>query len=69
LRGVNGFIFLLVTINHVEFLAEEDKQFAEDRVILGGIGRTGSTNGEWRIEQVFKCLLDPKDVIRLSISI
>ncbi|CAL3968246.1 unnamed protein product [Diplocarpon coronariae] len=46
-------LFLLPdTINDAGFLTEEEKQYAEDRVVLGGAGRVDPINSQWKMEQV-----------------
>jgi hypothetical protein len=58
-------VFLLPDrINDAKFLTEEEeKQYAEDRVVMGETGRTDPINSRWKSEQVFECLLDPKTSI------
>ena len=63
------FFFLPDTINDAKFLTEEEKQYAEDRVVLGGTGRTDSTNSQWKMEQVSECLSDPKTWFFVAISV
>jgi hypothetical protein len=54
------FFLLPDTINNAGFLTEEEKQYAEDRVVMGGTGRVDPINSKWKIEQVIEALLDPK---------
>ncbi|KAF4637231.1 hypothetical protein G7Y89_g848 [Cudoniella acicularis] len=63
------FFFLPNTISHAELLTEEEKQYAEDCVVTGGTGRTEPINSQWKIEQVFECLRDPKTYFFAVISI
>jgi ABC-type glycerol-3-phosphate transport system permease component len=64
-------VFLLLpdTINDATFLTEEEKQYAEDRVVLGGTGRVDPINSRWKSEQVFECLTDPKTYFFAAISV
>jgi len=64
-------VFFLVpdTINDAKFLTEEEKQYAEDRVVMGGTGRVDPINSQWKVEQVFECLLDPKTYFFAAISV
>jgi len=63
------FFFLPDTINDAGFLTEEEKQYAEDRVVMGGTGRVDPLNSQWKIEQVYECLLDPKTYFFATISV
>lgn len=63
------FFLLPDTINDAKFLTEEEKQYAEDRVVMGGAGRVDPINSRWKIEQVFECLLDPKTYFFAAISV
>ncbi|KAK6580535.1 hypothetical protein PZA11_006771 [Diplocarpon coronariae] len=63
-------LFLLPdTINDAGFLTEEEKQYAEDRVVLGGAGRVDPINSQWKMEQVVECLTDPKTYFFAAISV
>lgn len=64
-------VFLLLpdTINDAKFLTEEEKQYAEDRVVMGGAGRVDPINSRWKIDQVIECLLDPKTYFFAAISV
>ncbi|KAG9233701.1 allantoate permease [Amylocarpus encephaloides] len=66
--GLVIFFFLPDTINSAGFLTEEEKQYAEDRVVMGGAGRT-DPNSAWEMEQAFECLRDPKTWFFAAISI
>jgi len=65
------FVFFLLpdTINDATFLTEEEKQYAEDRVVLGGAGRVDPINSKWKIGQVIECLTDPKTYFFAAISV
>src|ERR1700760_4094277 len=65
------FVFFLLpdTINGAGFLTEEEKQYAEDRVVMGGAGRVDPINSRWKIAQVFECLTDPKTWFFAAISV
>jgi len=63
------FFFLPDIINDAGFLTEEEKQYAEDRVVLGGTGRVDPLNSRWKPEQVVECLLDPKTYFFAAISV
>lgn len=63
------FFFLPDTINDAGFLTEEEKQYAEDRVVMGGTGRVDPLNSRWKPEQVLECLLDPKTYFFAAISV
>ena len=63
------FFFLPDTINDAGFLTEEEKQYAEDRVVMGGTGRVDALNSRWKPEQVVECLLDPKTYFFAAISV
>ncbi|CAG8975119.1 hypothetical protein HYALB_00004417 [Hymenoscyphus albidus] len=63
------FFFLPDSINDAKFLTEEEKQYAEDRVVMGGTGRTDTTKCEWKKDQVIECLLDPKTYFFACISV
>ncbi|KAH6706305.1 allantoate permease [Leptodontidium sp. MPI-SDFR-AT-0119] len=65
------FVFFLLpdTINDATFLTEEEKQYAEDRVVMGGSGRVDPINSRWKINQVIECLTDPKTYFFAAISV
>ena len=69
LWSVAVFFFLPDTINDAGFLTEEEKQYAEDRVVMGGTGRVDPLNSRWKPEQVVECLLDPKTYFFAAISV
>ncbi|KAI3392838.1 hypothetical protein diail_5152 [Diaporthe ilicicola] len=46
------------SISKANFLTAEEKQFATDRIIVAGTGRTEKTAWNWA--QVQECLIDPK---------
>ncbi|TVY89108.1 putative deaminase, partial [Lachnellula willkommii] len=51
LWSVVMFFSLPDTINNANFLTEEEKQYAEDRVVTAGTGRTDPINSKWKAEQ------------------
>ncbi|EFX02385.1 allantoate permease [Grosmannia clavigera kw1407] len=55
-----GCIFFLLpdSISRARFLTEDERQWAADRVVLAGTGRT--EKAPWRWEQAVECLVDPK---------
>jgi hypothetical protein len=63
------FLFLPDSINSAGFLTEEEKQYAEDRVVIAGTGRTDPANSEWKAEQAIECLGDPKTYFFAAISV
>ena len=63
------FFLLPDTINDANFFTEEEKQCAEDRVVMGGAGRVDPINSKWKREQVIECLLDPKTYFFAAISV
>ncbi|KAJ5939404.1 hypothetical protein N7466_002538 [Penicillium verhagenii] len=46
------------SISKANFLSEEERQFAKNRVLVAGTGTTEKTIWKW--DQVVECLLDPK---------
>ncbi|TVY54412.1 putative transporter [Lachnellula cervina] len=69
LWSVVMFFGLPDTINDANFLTEEEKQYAEDRVVTAGTGRTDPINSQWKVEQVIECLMDPKTYFFAVISV
>ncbi|KAI9733486.1 MAG: hypothetical protein M1818_007234 [Claussenomyces sp. TS43310] len=63
------FFFLPSSINDASFLTEEEKQYAEDRVVIAGTGRYDPVTSKWRREQVVECFLDPKTYFFAAISV
>lgn len=57
------------TISSAKFLTEEEKQYAEDRVVAAGLGRFDPINSHWKFEQVLECFIDPKTWFFIAISI
>lgn len=52
-------LFLLPdSISTARFLTEPERQYAQDRVIISGTGKTDKTHWQW--EQMRECLIDPK---------
>ncbi|TVY39922.1 putative transporter [Lachnellula subtilissima] len=69
LWSVVMFFGLPDTINDAGFLTEEEKQYAEDRVVTAGLGRTDPINSQWKVEQVIECLMDPKTYFFVAMSV
>ena len=63
------FCFLPDTINDAGFLTEEEKQYAEDRVVIGGTGKVDPFTSRWKPEQVVECIRDPKTYFFAAISV
>lgn len=55
------------SIATAKFLSPEEKQYAADRVIVAGTGRTDKT--AWKWDQVKECLIDPKTWFIFSLEI
>ena len=56
-----GFVVWMLlpdSISQANFLDEEERQFATDRVLISGTGTTEQT--VWKWNQVVECLVDPK---------
>ncbi|TDZ35519.1 putative transporter [Colletotrichum spinosum] len=51
-------VWLPDTISTARFLNAQERQYAGDRVVVAGTGRTEKTR--WRWDQVRECLVDPK---------
>ncbi|KAI6088280.1 putative allantoate permease [Hypoxylon rubiginosum] len=63
-----GVLFALPdTISKAKFLTPEERQWAGDRVVVAGTGRTENTTWKW--EQVKECLQDPKTWLIWSIAL
>ncbi|KAI0478380.1 major facilitator superfamily transporter [Xylariaceae sp. FL0804] len=67
LLGVAVFFLLPDSISGAGFLSAEDRQWAADRVVIAGTGRTEQT--AWRWDQTRECLLDPKTWLIFSIAL
>ncbi|KAF2703531.1 MFS general substrate transporter [Pleomassaria siparia CBS 279.74] len=52
------FFFVPDNISTAKFLTSEERQWATDRVVISGTGRTEQT--VWRWDQMLECLQDPK---------
>lgn len=64
-----GFVLLLFlpdSITSCKFLSEEEKQCAEQRVVLAG---TGKAKHVWKPAQTLECLMDPKTFFFFAISL
>ncbi|XXH01082.1 hypothetical protein Hte_007433 [Hypoxylon texense] len=65
-----GFALLFTlpdTISKAKFLTPEERQWAGDRVVVAGTGRTENTTWKW--EQMLECLQDPKTWLIWSIAL
>lgn len=67
--GVALLFFMPDTIKGARFLTEEEKRFAEDRVVAAGLGRFDPVNSHWKPAQLIECFLDPKTYFFVAISI
>ncbi|KAK3374248.1 major facilitator superfamily domain-containing protein [Lasiosphaeria ovina] len=55
------------SISSASFLTPAERQFASDRAVVAGTGRTEQTR--WRREQVVECLVDPKTWFLLALEL
>ncbi|KAI0836203.1 putative allantoate permease [Hypoxylon sp. FL0890] len=63
-----GLLFLLPdTISKAKFLNARERQWAGDRIVIAGTGRT--ENATWKWEQTVECLQDPKTWLIFSIAL
>ncbi|KAI0880855.1 putative allantoate permease [Annulohypoxylon maeteangense] len=63
-----GVLFLLPdTISNASFLTPQERQWAGDRVVIAGTGRTEKTTWKW--DQTVECLQDPKTWLIWSIAL
>lgn len=67
LMGFAVFFLLPDTISKAKFLTPEERQWAGDRVVIAGTGRTENTIWKW--EQTLECLQDPKTWLIWSIAL
>ncbi|OTB00748.1 hypothetical protein M426DRAFT_323993 [Hypoxylon sp. CI-4A] len=67
LLGFGVFFFLPDTISNAKFLTPEERQWAGDRVVIAGTGRTEKTTWKW--DQTAECLQDPKTWLIWSIAL
>ncbi|KAF6801024.1 allantoate permease [Colletotrichum sojae] len=72
--GVSTFLWAFVlwgllpdTISSARFLTPEERQYAGDRVVIAGTGRTEKTH--WRWEQMRECLIDPKTWLIFALEV
>jgi MFS family permease len=65
--GIALFFLLPDSISGATFLSQEDRQWAADRVVIAGLGRTEKT--VWRWDQMRECLIDPKTWLIWSIAL
>lgn len=59
-------LFLPDSIASAEFLTEEERKVAEQRVQVAG---TGKIKRSWKVDQIIECLLDPKTFFFFGISL
>lgn len=63
-----GLLFLLPdSISSAKFLTPRERQWAGDRVVIAGTGRT--ENAGWKWEQMVECLQDPKTWLIWSLAL
>ncbi|KAK0727706.1 putative allantoate permease [Lasiosphaeria miniovina] len=55
------------SISSASFLTPAERQFASDRAVVAGTGRT--EGARWRREQVVECLVDPKTWFLLALEL
>ncbi|PBK69556.1 MFS general substrate transporter [Armillaria solidipes] len=70
--GLWGVVILFILPDSIEscgFLNEEEKKYAQDRVVLAGTGKASKETSQWKRDQVFECFLDPKTWFFFAISI
>lgn len=60
-------MFLPDSIGKANFLTEEERKFAADRVVIAGTGRTEDV--KWKLDQALECLVDPKTWLIFSMSL
>jgi MFS family permease len=65
--GIPLLLFLPDSIEKANFLTEEERKFAADRVVIAGTGRTA--NAGYKLDQVIECLMDPKTWLIFSMSL
>lgn len=66
--GVFMFLLLPSNITSARFLTEEEKQYAENRVVVSGTGKHDPEASKWRVDQVIECFLDPKTYFFMAIE-
>ncbi|KAI1082582.1 putative allantoate permease [Whalleya microplaca] len=67
LWGFALFFLLPDSISKAKFLTPEERQWAGDRVVIAGTGRTENTTWKW--DQTLECLQDPKTWLIWSIAL
>ncbi|KAI1442504.1 putative allantoate permease [Annulohypoxylon stygium] len=67
LLGFWVFFLLPDTISDAKFLTPQERQWAGDRVVIAGTGRTEKTTWKW--DQTIECLQDPKTWLIWSIAL
>ncbi|KAI8942095.1 hypothetical protein NX059_000191 [Plenodomus lindquistii] len=60
-------LFLPDSIASARFLSEEERKYANDRVVIAGTGQTA--NAGWKLDQALECLVDPKTWLIFSMSL
>ena len=66
--GVFMFFLLPSDIASAKFLTEEEKEYAENRVVVNGTGRYDATTSKWKLDQVIECFMDPKTYFFIAIE-
>jgi MFS family permease len=59
--------FLPDSISEAKFLTPEERQWAVDRVVIAGTGKTEQSRWKW--DQTVECLIDPKTWLIWSIAL
>ncbi|KAI1371643.1 putative allantoate permease [Hypoxylon crocopeplum] len=67
LLGFGLFFLLPDTISNAKFLTPQERQWAGDRIVIAGTGRTENTT--WKRDQLLECLRDPKTWLIWSIAL
>ncbi|KAI1804645.1 putative allantoate permease [Daldinia bambusicola] len=67
LLGFGLLLLLPDTISGARFLTPEERQWAGDRIVIAGTGRT--ENATWKWEQMMECLQDPKTWLIWSVAL
>ncbi|KAI0893131.1 putative allantoate permease [Annulohypoxylon nitens] len=67
LLGFWVFLLLPDTISNAKFLTPQERQWAGDRVVIAGTGRTEKTTWKW--DQIIECLQDPKTWLIWSMTL
>ncbi|KAH8645671.1 major facilitator superfamily domain-containing protein [Xylariales sp. PMI_506] len=67
LWGIVLFFYLPDSISQAKFLTPEERQWALDRAVIAGMGKTEKT--AWKWDQTVECLKDPQTWLVLSMSL